>query len=172
MVKYPRLSAIVARARNGIIGRDGGLPWHLSSDLKYFKAVTMGKPVLMGRVTWEGLPFPLPGRPNLVVTRNRNYISPDAEVFNSFGEMVGRGYEIAGEQDLEEVMIIGGAKIYERVLPFCDRLYVTDVNADLKGDAKFPMIVENEWKEVSSESVPAGPRDDYSFIFRVLDRIR
>jgi len=91
----PTLSLIVAKSRNGVIGIDGDLPWKLSSDLKFFKAVTMGKPVLMGRVTWESLPFPLPGRSNLVLTRKVDYKAPKAEVFTDIYEMIGRGYELA-----------------------------------------------------------------------------
>ena len=97
MIQYPKLSAIVAKSRNNVIGIEGGLPWHLSSDLQFFKKTTLGKPVLMGRVTWEGLPFALPGRPNLVLTRNQNYISPPAEIFQTTRDLIGRGYELAGE---------------------------------------------------------------------------
>ena len=110
MIQYPKLSAIVAKSRNNVIGNKGSLPWHLSSDLKFFKTTTLGKPVLMGRVTWEGLPFALPGRPNLVLTRNNNYISPPAEIFRSATDMIGRGYELAGETGVKEVMIVGGGK--------------------------------------------------------------
>ena len=95
MSTNPKLSLIVAKSRNGIIGVDGDLPWRLSSDLKFFKATTLGKPVLMGRVTWESLPFPLPGRPNLVLTRNADYKAPKAELFHDVHDMIGRGYELA-----------------------------------------------------------------------------
>jgi len=143
----PKLSAIVAKSRNNVIGIDGGLPWHLSSDLKFFKKTTLGKPVLMGRTTWEGLPFPLPGRPNLILTRNKNYFSPDAEIFHTVKDLVGRGYEIAGAQNLKEVMVIGGAMLYGTLLPYCDRLYISDVNTDLKGDAFFPEICKRTQDE-------------------------
>jgi len=122
---YPRLSLIVAKSRNNVIGIDGDLPWRLSSDLKFFKETTLGKPVLMGRVTWESLPFPLPGRPNLVLTRNPEFMAPKAEVFTDINAMIGRGYELAGEHNVDEVMLIGGAKLYARLLGFCDRLYIT-----------------------------------------------
>jgi len=165
------ISAIVAQSRNNVIGRDGQLPWHLSSDLQIFKQVTMGKPVMMGRKTWEGLPFPLPGRPNLVLTRNQNYFSPDAEICHSLEDMIGRGFEIAGAQDLDEIMIIGGATLYERVLPLIDRLYVTEVQAEIKGDAFFPVLKREDWTITHEENFFRGLKDDFDFIFRILDRV-
>lgn len=170
MKKFPKLSAIVAVSRNGAIGLKGGLPWRLSSDLKLFKAYTLGKPVLMGRKTWESLPFPLPGRPNLVLSRNKDYYTPSAEVFTSLKDMVGRGFEIAGEQDLEEVMLIGGATLYERLIDHVDRLYASEVHADIKGDAFFPQLEEEDWEMVHEERVFRGLNDDYDFTFRIYDR--
>ncbi len=172
MGMFPKLSAIVAQSRNNVIGRDGGLPWHLSSDLKLFKKYTMGKPVMMGRTTWEGLPFPLPGRPNLVLTRNKDYFSPDAEIFHSIRGLVGRGYEIAGEKNLTEVMLVGGATLYKELLPYCDRLYVTEVLADIEGDAYFPILERDDWRITKEERFARGERDDFDFIFRILDRQR
>ena len=171
MTSNPKLSAIVAKAKNNVIGIDGDLPWKLSSDLKFFKATTMGKPVLMGRVTWESLPFPLPGRPNLVLTRNANYKAPKAEVFKDMHAMIGRGYELAGALGTDEIMLIGGAKLYASLLPHCDRLYVTDVDAEVGGDAYFPEIDSKTWKCVSETPYPRGPKDDYPFTVRVYDRI-
>ena len=118
----PKLSLIVAKSRNGVIGVEGDLPWKLSSDLKYFKKVTMGKPVLMGRVTWESLPFPLPGRPNLVLTRDRTYQAPKAEIFHDVYELIGRGYELAGELGSDEIMLIGGAKLYAALMGVVDEI--------------------------------------------------
>ncbi|MDG1141625.1 MAG: dihydrofolate reductase, partial [Hellea sp.] len=112
MLSNPKLSLIVAKSLNRVIGLNGNLPWRLSSDLKFFKSTTLGKPVLMGRVTWESLPFPLPGRPNLVLTNNKNYLAEGAEIFNSADEMIARGYELAGQMNVDEVMLIGGAKLY------------------------------------------------------------
>lgn len=170
MIQYPKLSAIVAKSRNNVIGIEGGLPWHLSSDLQFFKKTTLGKPVLMGRVTWEGLPFALPGRPNLVLTRNQNYISPPAEIFQTTRDLIGRGYELAGELGVDEVMIVGGAKLYSELLPYCDRLYVSEVDIEIAGDAYFPNIDKDVWKVSSNERVIAGPKDDYSFTVKVFDR--
>ena len=171
MGKLPKLSAIVAQSRNNVIGRDGQLPWHLSSDLQIFKQVTMGKPVMMGRKTWEGLPFPLPGRPNLVLTRDQDYYSSDAEIHTTLEDMIGRGFEIAGEQDLDEIMIIGGATLYKRVLPLIDRLYVTEVQAEIIGDAHFPVLEREDWDITHEENFFRGLKDDYEFIFRILDRV-
>jgi len=172
MARFPKLSAIVAKSRNNVIGVEGGLPWHISSDLQFFKKTTLNKPVLMGRVTWEGLPFPLPGRPNLVLTRNKNYMSPPAEVFNSIRGLVGRGYEIAGETNVKEVMVTGGAGLYKILLPHCDRLYVTDVHVEIEGDAYFPQIDSNKWKLSRERFVAAGPKDDFDYTIRIYDRLK
>lgn len=171
MTTLPRLSLIVARAKNGVIGIDGDLPWRLSSDLKFFKSVTMGKPVLMGRVTWESLPFPLPGRPNLVLTRNAEYQDKRAEIFTDLKAMIGRGYELAGALGTDEVMLIGGAKLYAELLPYCDRMYITEVDADIKGDAVFPSFDPRNWAMSSEDSHKKGPKDDYDFTVRIFDRL-
>ncbi|WP_409431857.1 dihydrofolate reductase [Litorimonas sp. RW-G-Af-16] len=170
MSTNPKLSLIVAKSRNNVIGRDGDLPWRLSSDLQFFKATTMGKPVLMGRVTWESLPFPLPGRPNLVLTRDANYSAPKAEVFTDLHDMIGRGYELAGLTGTDEIMLIGGAQLYARLLPFCDRLYITDVDAVIDGDAHFPAISAFDWQLSRETNVPQGEKDDYPFTIRVYDK--
>jgi len=130
----------------------------------------MGKPVLMGRKTWEGLPFPLPGRPNLVLTRNQNYFSPEAEIYTSVSDLVGRGYEIAGENNLREVMVIGGATLYARLLGHCDRLYVSEIHGDIRGDAYFPEIDQSQWAIKKEQSFRRSPKDDYEFTFRIYDR--
>ena len=170
MTTHPKLSLIVAKSRNNVIGIDGDLPWRLSSDLKFFKKTTLGKPVLMGRVTWESLPFPLPGRANLVLTRNAAYSAPKAEVFTDVHGMIGRGFEIAGQTGADEVMLIGGAKLYTRLMRYCDRMYITEVDAMITGDAHFPAIRADHWK-LSSEAVYAqGPKDDYPFSVKIYDR--
>lgn len=166
----PKLSLIVARARNGVIGVDGDLPWRLSSDLKFFKKATMGKPVLMGRVTWESLPFPLPGRPNLVLTRNRDYSDSRAEIFHDARAMIGRGYELAGALGTDEVMLIGGAKLYKELIGFCARMYITEVQAEIKGDAVFPDFNPAHWTLSSEQGYPKGEKDDYAFTVKVFDR--
>ena len=170
MVHYPKLSIIVARSLNNVIGVDGDLPWKISTDLKFFKATTMGKPVLMGRVTWDSLPFPLPGRPNLVLTRNSEFKPQKAEVFYTLPDMVGRGFELAGNLDAREIMIIGGARLYQQLLPFCQRLYITDVQTEIEGDAFFPEIDPNEWTETQTMTPPRADGDDFEIIIRVFDR--
>ena len=170
MSTIPKLSLIVAKSRNGVIGVDGDLPWKLSSDLKFFKSTTLGKPVLMGRVTWESLPFPLPGRPNLVLTRDETYAAPKAEVFHDMYEMIGRGYELAGEVNAGEVMLIGGAKLYTSLLKFCDRLYITEVDAMIEGDAHFPAIRADHWKLVQETAFEQKEGDDYPFCVKVYER--
>ena len=166
----PKLSLIVAKSRNNVIGVDGKLPWRLSSDLKFFKATTMGKPVLMGRVTWESLPFPLPGRPNLVLTRNAEYKAAKAEIFTDVRDMIGRGYELAGALGTDEIMLIGGAKLYASLMHYCDRMYITEVDAMIEGDAHFPAIAADKWKVVSETPYPQGKKDDFPFTVRVYER--
>ena len=170
MLSNPKLSLIVAKSLNGVIGLNGNLPWRLSSDLKFFKSTTLGKPVLMGRVTWESLPFPLPGRPNLVLTNNKNYLAEGAEVFNSADKMIARGYELAGQMNVDEVMLIGGAKLYASQMKYCDRLYVSEVNATIEGDVYFPEIDTNTWKLASETEFLKDLKDDYSFKVQVFER--
>ncbi len=168
---YPDLSMIVARSRNNIIGVDGDLPWRLSSDLKFFKRTTLGKPVLMGRVTWESLPFPLPGRPNLILTRDREYAAKGGEVFHSVRDLVGRGFELAGELGVDEFMVIGGAQLYARLLPVANKLYVTNVEVELDGDAVFPNINPQLWRAVDHHPTQKGDGDDHPFSISVYERI-
>ena len=166
----PRFSLIVAKSRNGVIGKDGAMPWHLSSDLKFFKRTTLGKPVLMGRVTWEGLPFPLPGRPNLVLSRDKNYKATGAEVHNDLREMIGRGYELAGASGGGEVILMGGAKLYALALKYVTRMYITEVDVMCEGDAHFPAIMAADWTQISETPYPKGPKDDYPFTVKVFER--
>jgi dihydrofolate reductase len=165
MSTNPKFSAIVAMDRSGVIGQEGDLPWRLSSDLQHFKRVTLGKPCLMGRKTWESLPFPLPGRPNLVLTRNANFAAKKAEVFTDLHAMIGRGYELAGLRGGEETMLIGGAQLYTTLLPYLDRLYVTHVEADVSGDAYFPKIDPKVWRQTDRKRQDKGPKDDYPCSF-------
>jgi dihydrofolate reductase len=165
----------VARARNGVIGRAGELPWRLKSDLAIFKAVTMGKPVIMGRKTWESLPRrPLPGRTNIVITRDGSYeergAGKGAVVCERFDEALQIAREQAEEDGAEEVCVIGGADIFALAFPKASRLYLTEVDAEVEGDIYFPAFDESRWAEVSREPHPAGEGDDHPFVFRVLDR--
>lgn len=167
---HPKLSLIVARSRNGVIGVDGDLPWKIPSDLKFFKQTTLGKPVLMGRVTWESLPFPLPGRPNLVLTRNSDYVAEKCEVFTDVFDMIGRGFELAGLSGGDEVMLIGGAKLYGALLPFVDRCYVTEVDTMIEGDAHFPVLSDFDWEVTREFALDKTPKDDFEARVKIYDR--
>jgi dihydrofolate reductase len=161
----------VARARNGVIGRDGGLPWRLSSDLKLFKALTLGKPLIMGRKTWDSLPRkPLPGRMNLVLSRDGSFEPQGALAFEDFAEAFSVAKEQAGEDGVDEVCVIGGAALFDLALPRAKRLYLTEVEADVDGDVYFPPFDEGGWREVRREAYPAGEADQYPFTFRQLER--
>jgi len=169
-VTNPKLTLVVAIAKNGVIGRDGDLPWRLSSDLKRFKAATMGKPVLMGRKTWESLPRkPLPGRPNLILTRDANFVAPDAWVYTDLAAMLAAGRAMAAAAGVEEACIIGGAQLYEATLPLADRIILTEVNLEPAGDARLALDLAS-WREVSCEHVERGEKDDADFVVRVLER--
>ena len=161
----------VARARNGVIGRDGRLPWRLKSDLALFKALTLGKPVIMGRKTWDSLPRkPLPGRTNLVLSRDASFEAEGAVVCERFSEAVEIAREQAAEDGVEEVCVIGGAALFELALPKARRIYLSEVDAEAAGDVAFPAFDEAAWTEVRREAHPAGEGDDYAFVFRVLER--
>jgi dihydrofolate reductase len=165
----------VARARNGVIGVGGTLPWRLKSDLAIFKQVTLGKPVIMGRKTWESLPRrPLPGRMNIVLTRDASYadepIARGALVCERFDEAVQIAREQAEEDGAEEVCVIGGADLFALALPKARRIYLTEVDAEPEGDVRFPPLDEAGWREVRREPHPAGEGDDHAFVFRVLER--
>jgi dihydrofolate reductase len=165
------VAMVAARARNGVIGRDGRLPWRLKSDLALFKASTLGKPVLMGRRTWESLPRrPLPGRLNLVLSRDGGFEAKGAVVCDDLSEALAIAREQAAEDGAAEVCVIGGEGLFAALLPKARRLYLTEVEADVEGDARFPAFDEGAWREVRREPHPAGPQDDYPFVFRVLER--
>lgn len=167
----PSIALVVARARNGVIGRNGRLPWRLKSDLQRFKAATIGKPCIMGRATWESLPLrPLPGRLNLVVSRDLSYEAKGAVVVSSFDEALEMAREQARDDGVQEVCVIGGAALFAAALPKARRIYLTDVEAEPEGDVTMPSFDESAFVEVSSEHVPAGPTDDHPFVFRVLER--
>lgn len=160
------ISLIYAQSRNGIIGGDGGLPWHISSDLKRFKELTMGKPVIMGRKTWDSLPRkPLPGRMNIVVTRQDGFAAEGAVVVMSVDEALNR----AG--DAFETCVIGGAEIYRLFLAKAKRIYLTEVDLDVAGEAKAPILDDRDWTLVSEERQPKGPKDDAAFSMKVLERV-
>ena len=165
------LALVVARAANGVIGRDGDLPWRLRSDLTLFKANTLGKPIIMGRKTWDSLPKkPLPGRMNVVLSRDGSFEPANAVVCESFLEAVQMAREQAQEDGADEVCVIGGRALFEMALPKAKRLYITEVAAQVEGDVIFPEFDEAAWTEIRREEHPASEGDDHAFIFRVLER--
>jgi dihydrofolate reductase len=164
------ISLVIAIAENGVIGAHGAIPWRLKSDMLRFKALTTGKPFVMGRKTWESFPKrPLPGRPNLVVTRDANYEALGGEVFGSVEAAVGRGKVLAAALGVDEVMIVGGAEIYKQALAFASRIYLTEVHARPEGDTHFRPD-KSDWREVSRERHEAGEKDSSAYSFVVLER--
>jgi dihydrofolate reductase len=160
-----RIELVVAVARNGVIGRDGGLPWHIASDLKRFKAITMGKPLIMGRKTWDSLPKkPLPGRLNIVITRQKNFQAEGAVV------VADPNTALAAAGEADEISVIGGADIFGLFLPRAQRIYLTEVDLEVEGDIYFPWIESDLWQETAREVHPRGPNDNAGFTLRVLDR--
>jgi dihydrofolate reductase len=161
---------LAAVADNGVIGHDNGLPFRQSSDLKRFKAMTMGKPVLMGRKTWESLPRrPLPGRQNLVLTRDPKFCADGGWTFTSLDALIAAGRAMAEAAGVEEACVIGGAHLFEAALPLADRIVLTEVNLEPEGDTHFALDL-TQWREVSREDVAAGAGDDADFSVRVLER--
>lgn len=165
-----RVSMIVAMAENRTIGLDGAMPWHLSADLKYFKKVTMGAPVLMGRKTYDSIGRALPGRANIIVTRDRDYKGEGIEAVHNLEAGLNHAREIAKRDGKDEVFVIGGAQIYELALPLADRIYATEIHQDFEGDAAFPVIDQAEWHEISRELQEPETDDNPSFSFVVWDR--
>lgn len=165
------LCIVAARAANGVIGAQGGLPWRLKSDMALFKATTFGKPVIMGRKTWDSLPRrPLPGRMNLVLSRDGSFEPNGALVCDRFEEAVQIAREQAEDDGETEACVIGGEALFALALPKARRLYLTEVQAEVEGDAHFPSFDETAWREVRREAFPAGEGDDHPFVFRVLER--
>jgi dihydrofolate reductase len=161
----------VARAKNGVIGRRGKLPWRLSDDLAFFKKTTIGKPVIMGRKTWDSLPLkPLPGRLNIVLSRDGSFEPARAVVCETFTEALEIAREHAREDGVNEICVIGGAALFELVLPQARRLYLTEVEAEVEGDVFFPAFDESRWTEVSREHHEADEKNQYPFTIRVLER--
>ncbi len=158
------VSLIAAVSDNGIIGRDGGLPWRLPADLRFFKLTTLGHTVIMGRNTWDELGKPLPNRRNIVVTRNKGREFPGAER----APFLGTALAMAMAED--EVFVIGGGKIYAEALPLADRMYLTHVHAEIEGDTRFPEWDPAEWEVTSEERHEADERHAHAFTIRRYDR--
>jgi dihydrofolate reductase len=165
-----RISIIVAAAENGVIGVGGGLPWRMSSDLKTFRRLTMGKPIIMGRKTFQTLKKPLDGRDNIVVSRDPNFAPLGATVVDSLTDAITLGQMLALSKGEEEILIIGGAEIYRAALPRASRIYLTRVHAAPEGDVFFAPLEPADWVEVSSEPLPKTDRDEFAATLVVLDR--
>ena len=159
---------IAAVARNGVIGNAGSLPWHLPSDLKRFKQVTMGRPVIMGRKTWESIGKPLHGRLNIVVTRNPGFAPAGATVAGSLAQALEIAADMAPEAD--EVFVIGGGELYREAMPLAGRLYITEVAAEPEGDTRFPPISDTLWQAIHSETIERGGADTAGMHFLIYER--
>jgi dihydrofolate reductase len=161
----PRIAMIAAMAENRIIGANNRMPWHLPADLKHFKSVTLGKPVLMGRLTYESIGRALPGRQNIVISRQKNYKLDDAEVVGSIDDA------IQSARGKDEVMIIGGGQLYRALLPYAYRLYLTFIDLEVEGDTQFPDYTQGiEWQTLTEQSCYADEKNPYDYKFVCLER--
>ena len=164
-------SLIVARATNGVIGRDNQLPWHLPADLKFFRATTMGKPIIMGRRTWESIGKPLPGRDMVVVTSAvRERFPAEVHVVTSLPDAWQLSASLVSDL-APEALVIGGSGLYREAAADVDRIYLTEVHAEVEGDTVFPGLAADTWREVSREDHPADENNNYDYSFTVLERI-
>ena len=160
-----KISLIVAMASNRAIGLDNQMPWHLSADLKKFKQITMGSPILMGRKTYESIGKPLPGRTNIIISRNSSYQQDNCLVFDNVEKA------LASCQKYDEIFIIGGATFYEVMLAKADTLYLTQIHKTFDADTFFPEIIPEEWKEVAREDITDDQSVDFSYSFIKLERL-
>ena len=161
-----RIALIAAMAENHVIGRNNQLPWRIPADLKHFKVLTMGKPIIMGRKTYESIGRPLPGRDNIVLTGDVTYRAEGCEVVHSIAQAL----QVAGT--VEEAMIVGGSDLYRQTIGDADRLYLTLVKAEVEGDAWFPEIDSRQWREIKREAHRADDSNQYDYAFVVLERAR
>jgi len=164
--KLPLLSAIVAMAENRVIGQNNQLPWRLPADLKHFKTITTGHPILMGRKTYESIGRPLPDRTNIVITRNAHYCATGCLIVTSLQAAL----EQAAHNQCNEIFIIGGAEVYSQAMPALQRIYLTVVHHDFAGDAYFPTLNKQEWKEIDRENHLADKDNPYPYSFLKLER--
>lgn len=165
-----RVSLIVAVAENRVIGANGTLPWRLSSDLKTFRRLTMGKPLIMGRKTFQSLKGPLDGRDNIVLTTDPFFEAAGVSVVNGFADALTLARTLGRIHGADEIMVIGGAEVFRAALPHAERIYWTAVHAAPEGDVQFPEVDLSEWAEVEQQALPAGEKDDVTATLRVLER--
>lgn len=161
---------MVAVAENGVIGIGGKLPWKISADLKTFRRLTMGKPLIMGRKTFQSLKGPLDGRDNIVLTTDPTFEADGITVVDNLADALTLARTFAAARGADEVMVIGGADVFKATLPRADRIYWTDIHAAPEGDVRFPEFDRSEWQEVSSEPLPQSEKDDATATLRVLER--
>ncbi len=160
-----KLSLVAAMANGRVIGKDNQMPWHLPADLQHFKKVTMGKPIVMGRKTYESIGRPLPGRRNIVITRQKELRLAGCDIFYSLEQALS---QLAGE---EEVMIIGGGLLYQQALPLADYLYLTFIDLDVEGDTFFPSWQEDAWQQVDLQECAPDEKNAYSYAFVEFKRV-
>jgi len=165
-----KIVLIAAFAQNRVVGINNTLPWHLPEDLKYFKRTTSGKAIIMGRKTYDSIGRPLPNRTNIVISRNSDFQADGVRVVASLEAAIELAKEVNFINDVQEVMVIGGASIYEAALPIADRLYLTHVHAEIEGDAYFPEVNFKQWLEVSREDYQASDKNPYDYSFVVYDK--
>jgi dihydrofolate reductase len=163
-VTSPVITLIAARARNGVIGRNNQMPWKIAGEQAYFKRMTMGSPIVMGRKTWESLGRPLPGRRNIVVTRNPAYTATGADVVGSLDDAL----RLVG--DAEQIFVIGGAQLYAAAMPRANRILLTEIDADFDGDTFMPALDRKKWRETSREVHPPTTERPFSYSFVVYER--
>ncbi|XEI32006.1 type 3 dihydrofolate reductase [Aeromonas veronii] len=161
-----KISMIAAMARDRVIGKDNQMPWHLPADLAHFKRLTLGKPVLMGRKTFESIGRPLPGRRNLVISRNPGYQAEGIEVVGS----VEAALALLASSSVAELMVIGGGHLYAEMLPSADCLYLTQIDLAVEGDTRFPVFDDGQWLRIDSESHPADEKNPHSYCFESWQR--
>ncbi|MFM7084855.1 MAG: dihydrofolate reductase [Hyphomicrobium sp.] len=163
-------SLIVAVAKNGVIGRNGGLPWHMSSDLKKFRRLTMGKPIIMGRKTFQSIGKPLDGRHNIVLSSDPSFKAEGVNVFSNLEDALILARTIARTSGLDEVMVIGGVDVFKATLPVAQRIYWTEIKGNPDGNVYFETLDTKNWHAVSEEVLPKGLKDDYEAVLKIYER--
>ncbi|WP_273758371.1 dihydrofolate reductase [Bartonella sp. AU55XJBT] len=161
---------IAAVAENGVIGCKGEMPWHLSTDLQRFKALTLGKPIIMGRKTWDSIGRPLPGRKNIVITRDCTFSAEGAVVAHSLSQACSLATRVVSQNDVEEIFIIGGGEIFQQGFGLADKMFLTEVLASIDGDCFFPIFDKEKWTIVQTQDIPKGDKDSHPTRFVVYER--
>ena len=159
------VTLIVAKSENNIIGNKGRIPWYIPNDIKRFKEITMGKPILMGRKTFESIGHPLPGRTNIIISRNKAYSPSGCQVYSSIDQA------LKEHENTAEIMVIGGSGIYKALLPLTDRIYLTQINSTFEGDVFFPEMKNSQWREVANLRVIDDKTVSFEYCFKILERV-